>query len=69
VLALLVPKKYDGMRMCMDGRAINKIAIKCRHPIPRLEDMPDQIHGYYQIRIRVSDEWKTTFKTKGGLYE
>ncbi|KAD4982013.1 hypothetical protein E3N88_18684 [Mikania micrantha] len=60
VPTLLVPKKNGERRMCMDGRAINKITIKYRFPIPRLNDMLDELHG---------DEWKTAFKTKEGLYE
>ncbi|WVZ97229.1 hypothetical protein U9M48_042779 [Paspalum notatum var. saurae] len=79
---LLVEKKdTDVKRMCVDYRALNKVTIKNKYPLPRIDNLFDQLQGayvfskidlrsgYHQLKIRPLDIPKTAFTTKYGLYE
>jgi hypothetical protein len=78
---LFVEKKDGTKRMCIYYRSLNEVTIKNKYPLPRIEDLFDQLRGasvfskidlrsgYHQLRIRPSNIPKTTFITKYGLYE
>lgn len=78
---LFVKKKDGTLHMCIDYRELNKITIKNKYPLPRIEDLFDQLKRatvfskidlrsvYYQLRIKESDVPKTAFRTRYGHYE
>ena len=75
VPVLFVKKKDDTLRMCIDYRQINKVTVKNKYMLPRIEDLFDQLKGasdfskinlrlgYYQLRVKDVDVPKTAFRT------
>ncbi|CAI7774765.1 unnamed protein product [Closterium sp. NIES-54] len=78
---LFTAKKDGGFRMCIDYRARNRVTVKSRYPIPRADELIDQLRtawvfskidlqgGYHQIRVEPSDCAKTAFRTRYKSFE
>ena len=77
----MVKKKYGTLRLCIDYRELNKVTIKNKYPLLRIDDLFDQLQGaqyfskidlrssYHQLRISKADVSKTAFRARDDQYE
>jgi hypothetical protein len=78
---IFVPKKDGTQRLCMDYRVLNEVTIKNKYPLPRIDDLFDQLHGacvfskidlqsrYHQLKVQECDIPKSALVSRYGLYE
>ena len=79
---MLFVKKKDGtLRFCIDFRELNKVTVKKKYPLPKIDDLLNKLQGscvfskidlrsgYYQFRVKGEDILKTAFRTRYGHYE
>ena len=78
---LFAKKNYETLRLCIDYRQLNRVTIKNQYPLPRIDDLFDQLRGarvyskidlrtgYHQLRVRDIDILKVAFRTRYGHFE
>ena len=78
---MFVKKKDSSLKMCIDYRLLDSVTVKNKYPLPRIDDLFDQLRGasvffkidlrsgYHQLRIREQDVVKTAFRSRYGHYE
>ena len=76
-----MPKKGGELRLCVDYRGLNSITLKNKAPLPLIGETLERLAGgrrftrfdlkntYYQLRIKLGDEWKAAFRTRYSYFE